>query len=83
MGRQIIAKHQQEDEQFFNEQEQMEVSHHIQNSQPVVKDNVFMAGQSSVQNQKNRSGNKRKSPKSPAKLNTMTRRQAKSFIEHM
>ena len=43
MGQQMFARHEAEDQEFFQQQEQMEVVHPIQNSQPVVKDNIIMA----------------------------------------
>ena len=44
MGQQMFAIHEEEDQAFFEQQEQMEVMQPIQNSQPVVKDNILMAG---------------------------------------
>ena len=40
MGQQLFARHEAEDQEFFNQQEQMVVMHPIQNSEPVVKDNI-------------------------------------------
>lgn len=80
MGQEMFARHAAEDQQFFQD-EKMEIVDPNQNSQPVVKEQSFTPARSSGRRIKSPSKLRSAQATSPPKM--ATRRQQKSFIDHM